>query len=109
MSSSVESHGFIVTGEKFQTFKLYFIAFQNNISISCFTAICATAGVNPSTLNIFCTANSSHCFLSFMYFFNNFEIGLTKGKKISANILRHHIHKIVNQTTIQTFGSNIDV
>jgi len=44
-----------------------------------------------------------------MYYCNNCDTGLTKGKKIKANILRHHIHIIVNQTTIQTLGSNTDV
>ena len=109
MSSSVESHGFIVIGEKSRTFKLYLIAFQNNTSISCFAANCATTGVKSSTLNIFCIANSTPCFLSFIYFCNNFDIGLTKGKKMRAKILRRHIQMIVNHTTIHTLGSNTDV
>lgn len=54
-------------------------------------------------------ASSIPCFLFLILFCNIFEIGLTRGRKISANMLRHHTRRIVNQTTIQTFGSNIDL
>ncbi len=47
--------------------------------------------------------------MSFTLFFKIFEIESTKGKKIKANKLRHHTRKIVNQITIQTFGSNTDI
>ena len=96
-------------GEKSHTFKLYFIAFQNNKNISCLTANCATTGSRFSTLNIFCIANSTDCFLFFILLCKNLDIGFTKGKKIKANKLRHPTRKTVNQTTTPTLGSNTNM
>jgi hypothetical protein len=104
-ASSVES-SFIDIGEKSRTFRLYFIAYQNKRNISCFTANCATVGSKSQTLNIFCIANSIQCFLSFIIFHRNVDAGLTNGKNINVNKIRHPIQINVNEIIAPKCGSN---